>query len=123
LTKNALAGFNQSADLSTYLRKISVRTTRTAIAAGPILMARDRMRAKFVRIVTRFAKQLEHLQRWDEVVSLYLRSLEREPGEESLHRGLIHARRGEEQDKLASQRREIVLSGCESQVNSRYGSG
>jgi hypothetical protein len=43
------------------------------------------------------SKQLEHLHRWDDMTSLYLRALEREPCEEPLRRGLLHALRGQQQ--------------------------
>jgi hypothetical protein len=62
---------------------------------GPILVARDRLRVRFVHIISRLARQLEQLQRWDDMVSLYLRAIEREPREERLRRGLLHALRGQ----------------------------
>lgn len=67
-------------------------------SSGPILVARDRLRGKFLFVVSRLANQLEQLHRWDEMTSLYLRAIEREPFEEPLRRGLLHAVRREEQN-------------------------
>jgi len=80
---------------------------------GPILLARDRLRGKFVHIVSRLAKQLEQMQRWDEMTSLYLRAIEREPCEEPLRQGFLHALRGQGQNgqaDLAPHGREIILA-------------
>jgi LuxR family transcriptional regulator, maltose regulon positive regulatory protein len=77
---------------------------------GSILLARERLRGKFLHMVSRLAKQLEHLQRWDEMTSLYLRAMEREPYEEPLRQGLLHALRGQGQSgqaNLVAQHREI----------------
>jgi len=67
-------------------------------SSGPILVARDRLRGKFLFVVSRLANQLEQLQRWDEMTSLYLRAIEREPFEEPLRRGLLYAVRREGQN-------------------------
>jgi LuxR family transcriptional regulator, maltose regulon positive regulatory protein len=58
---------------------------------GTLLVARDRLRNKFVGRVSQLAKELENTNRWEDVTSLYLRAIDREPGEESLRRGLRHA--------------------------------
>jgi ATP/maltotriose-dependent transcriptional regulator MalT/DNA-binding SARP family transcriptional activator len=58
---------------------------------GTLLVARDRLRNKFVRRVSQLAKELENTQRWDDLTSLYQRAIDREPAEESLRRGLMHA--------------------------------
>jgi ATP/maltotriose-dependent transcriptional regulator MalT/DNA-binding SARP family transcriptional activator len=82
-------------------------------ASGPILRARDRLRAKFLHIVSHLAKRLEQSQRWDEMASLYVRAIEREPCEEPLRRGLLHALRGQGQNGQASlvpRHRQIILA-------------
>jgi ATP/maltotriose-dependent transcriptional regulator MalT/DNA-binding SARP family transcriptional activator len=81
--------------------------------SGPILRARDRLRGKFLHIVSRLANQLEQLQHWDEMTSLYLRAIEREPCAEPLRRGLLHALRGQGQTgqaNLVSRHRQIILA-------------
>jgi LuxR family transcriptional regulator, maltose regulon positive regulatory protein len=86
---------------------------------GPILLARDRLRGKFVHIVSRLAKQLEQLQRWDEMTSLYLRAVDREPCEESLRQGLLHALRGQGQNgpaTLAPHSQEIILAATAARI-------
>jgi DNA-binding SARP family transcriptional activator len=80
---------------------------------GPILLARDRLRGQFLHMVSRLAKRLEQLQRWDVMSSLYLRALEREPHEEPLRRGLLQALRSQGQSgqaNLVAQHREIDLA-------------
>ncbi|HTV52814.1 MAG TPA: bacterial transcriptional activator domain-containing protein, partial [Steroidobacteraceae bacterium] len=58
---------------------------------GSVLAARQRLRGRFVRSIAQCATQLEQARRWEELTSLYLRALDREPGEESLARGLARA--------------------------------
>jgi DNA-binding SARP family transcriptional activator len=70
--------------------------------SGSVLLARDRLREKFLHLVSRLAKQLEQLHRWDDMTSLYLRALEREPCDELLRRGLLHALRGQRQGGQAN---------------------
>jgi LuxR family transcriptional regulator, maltose regulon positive regulatory protein len=81
-------------------------------SSGPILVARDRLRGKFLLVVSRLAKQLEQLRCWDEMTSLYLRAIEREPSEEALRRGLLHAVHGQGQNgqllKARGERRSIA---------------
>ena len=81
-------------------------------SSGPILVARDRLRGKFLFVVSRLANQLEQLHRWDEMTSLYLRAIEREPFEEPLRRGLLHAVRREglngQLPKTRGERRSIA---------------
>jgi LuxR family maltose regulon positive regulatory protein len=85
-------------------------------SSGPILIARDRLRGKFLHVVSRLAKQLEQLQDWDEMTSLYLRAIEREPSEEPLRRGLLHAVHGQGQNgqvlKTRGERRSIADASC-----------
>jgi LuxR family maltose regulon positive regulatory protein len=81
-------------------------------SSGPILVARDRLRGKFLLVVSRLTKQLEQLRCWDEMTSLYLRAIEREPSEEALRRGLLHAVHGQGQNgqlpKARGERRSIA---------------
>jgi LuxR family transcriptional regulator, maltose regulon positive regulatory protein len=60
----------------------------------PVIAARDRMRDRFVRIVSGLAERLAATARWGLFSSLCLRALEIEPLEERLHRafirGLLH---------------------------------
>jgi LuxR family transcriptional regulator, maltose regulon positive regulatory protein len=58
---------------------------------GTLLVARDRLRNKFVRRVSELAKELESTHRWDDLTSLYQRAIDREPAEESLRRGLTRS--------------------------------
>jgi LuxR family transcriptional regulator, maltose regulon positive regulatory protein len=58
-----------------------------------MLVARERSRRQFVQRVSQVAKTLADSNRWEEVTSWYLRAIEREPIEESLHRGLMHSLR------------------------------
>jgi LuxR family transcriptional regulator, maltose regulon positive regulatory protein len=56
-----------------------------------MLMARERSRRQFVQHVSQVAETLADSKQWDEVTSWYRRAIEREPVEESLHRGLMHS--------------------------------
>jgi LuxR family transcriptional regulator, maltose regulon positive regulatory protein len=56
-----------------------------------MLVARERSRLQFIQRVSQVARKLADSHRWDEVTSWYLRAIEREPIEESLHRGLMHS--------------------------------
>lgn len=58
---------------------------------GAMLIARGRLRRKFVRRVSQLAKELENCHQWDEAASLYTNAIECEPSEESLHLGLSRA--------------------------------
>ena len=81
--------------------------------SGPILLARARLRGKFLHVVSRLARKLEEVQRWDEMTSLYRGAIEREPCEEPLRRGLLYALRGQGQNghaNLVPQHRQIILA-------------
>jgi DNA-binding SARP family transcriptional activator len=67
---------------------------------GTLLAARDRFRKKFVYCISQLAKGLETSNRWEDVTSLYLRAIDREPLEDSLQRGLHRALRVTGSDTL-----------------------
>jgi DNA-binding SARP family transcriptional activator len=68
---------------------------------------RERLRTKFLHLVSRAGAALEAAQRWDEAVALYLRGLDAEALSESFYQGLMrcHAARGRHAEALSAYRR------------------
>jgi two-component SAPR family response regulator len=56
--------------------------------------ARERLRAKFVRMVGTHARQLEQLEQWDDAVALYSRGLDADELAESFYQGLMRGYQG-----------------------------